>query len=80
MKLGGESNALMMYSLSAFANDGTLDADELDFIKRLALRDGVIDADERVVLSNIFSRVPPATTAPEVLAAIGEFKQRFGID
>ncbi|HWY23868.1 MAG TPA: hypothetical protein VNX47_03050 [Nevskia sp.] len=79
MNRDGESNALMMYSLSAFANDGTLDADELDFIKRLALRDGVIDADERVVLSNIFSRVPPEKTSAEVLAAIGEFKQRFDI-
>ena len=79
MNRDGESNALMMYSLSAFANDGTLDAEELDFIKRLALRDGVIDADERVVLSNIFSRVPVEKTSAEVLAAIGEFKQRFAI-
>ena len=80
MNDNGESRALMMYSLTAFANDGTLDADELDFIKRLALRDGVIDADERVVLSNIFSRVPPDKTSPEVLTAIREFKQRFAID
>lgn len=80
MNNNGESRALMMYSLSAFANDGTLDAGELDFIKRLALRDGVIDEDERSVLSNIFSRVPQANTAPEVLAAIREFKERFAID
>lgn len=80
MNRSGESNALMIYSLSAFANDGTLDIEELDFIKRLALRDGVIDADERVVLSNIFNRVPKPTTSPEVLTAIAEFKQHFAID
>jgi hypothetical protein len=80
MNNDGESKALMVYSLSAFANDGTLDAEELDFIERLALRDGVIDEDERTVLSNIFSRVPEAKTTPEVLAAIRAFKKRFAID
>jgi hypothetical protein len=80
MSNDGESRALMIYSLTAFGNDGTLDADELDFIKRLALRDGVIDAEERSVLSNIFSRVPEAKTTPEVLAAIREFKKRYDID
>ena len=80
MNNSGESRALMMYSLNVFGNDGTIDADELDFIKRLALRDGVIDADEREVLSNIFSRVPQDKTAPEVLSAIREFKQHFAID
>jgi hypothetical protein len=80
MSNNGESRALMMYSLSAFANDGTLDSGELDFIKRLALRDGVIDEDERIVLSNIFSRVPEGKTAPEIMTAIREFKKHFAID
>jgi hypothetical protein len=80
MNNDGESRALIVYSLSAFANDGTLDAEELDFIERLALRDGVIDEDERTVLSNIFSRVPQERTSPEVLAEISKFKKRFAID
>jgi tellurite resistance protein len=77
---GGEGDAIMRYSfLVAFANDGTVDADELAFIKRLALRDGIVDAREREVLSQIFSRVSEAGAGPEVWREIQEFKREHGI-
>ncbi len=66
----------MRYSfLVAFANDGTVDADELSFIKRLALKDGVVDDDERSVLSQIFSRVSAQTVVPDVWRDIQDFKR-----
>jgi len=66
----------MRYSfLVAFANDGTVDADELAFIKRLALRDGVVDEHERSVLSQIFSRLSAGSVAPEVWQEIQDFKR-----
>jgi tellurite resistance protein len=70
----------MRYSfLVAFANDGTIDADELAFIKRLALRDGVVDDEERTVLTRIFSRLSEDKVAAPVWREIQEFKREFRI-
>jgi hypothetical protein len=42
-------NAIMQYSfLSVFANDGTIDAQELAMLEKLALEDGAVDEQERV--------------------------------
>lgn len=66
---------IMQYSfLSAFANDATLDSAELAMLERLALRDQVIDEQERAVLSRIFARVTPESVSPDVLLEIERFK------
>ena len=44
-------------SINCFADDGTLDAQELGQILAIALRDGVVDDNEKRVLRNIISRV-----------------------
>ena len=46
--------AIATASIRVFANDGTLDQQELDSLLGLALRDGRIDAEEKRVLANIF--------------------------
>ncbi len=77
---GSESDAIMRYSfLVAFANDGTIDADELAFIERLALRDGVVDDEERAVLAQIFSRLSQDKVAAPVWSEIQEFKRQYQI-
>lgn len=74
-----EAQAIMRYSfLRVFANDRTIDADELSFMARLALRDGAVDADEREMLDRIFSRVAPDSVTPEVWASIERFKREHG--
>ena len=68
------ANAIMQYSfLHAFANDGTIDADELAFMEKLALKDGIVDDDERRVLAGIFSRVSVDNLEPDVLAEMQHF-------
>lgn len=77
---GSERDAIMRYSfLVAFANDGTIDSHELAFIKRLALRDGIVDEGERTVLSQIFMRVSETTVAGEVWEEIMAFKLEYQI-
>ena len=79
---GEDSRAkeIMSYTfIEVFADDGTIDADELEFIKRLALKDGVVDDEERVVLANIFSRVGPDIVAPEVWEEIHQFCADYDI-
>lgn len=74
-------NAIMQYSfLRIFANDDTIDADEMTMLKRLALGDGVVDDKERAALSRIFARTDAATLAPDVREDIARFKARHNID
>ena len=78
---GGRAREIMQYSfLSALADDGTIDADELAFIKQLALRDGLVDVDEREVLATLFSRLSPDAVDPDVWVEIEAFMKAHGID
>ena len=73
-------NAIMQYSfIRIFANDGTIDADELAMLERLAMADGQVDDRERNVLATIFSRLNPDVVSEEVRDGIEQFKARHGI-
>ena len=62
-----------------FANNGTIDADELAMLERLAMRDGVMDERERSVLERILARVTSETVTAEVWESIVQFKARHDI-
>jgi len=48
---------LTFKSINCFTDDGKLDASELDALLSIAMRDSVIDEDEKRVLRNIIARV-----------------------
>ena len=74
------ANKLIQYaSLHVFANDRTIDAQELAMLERMALRDGEIDEDERRVLSRIFAKVNANTVTPAVWDEITAFKEEHAI-
>ena len=66
--------------LQVFENNDTIDEAEFMIIKRLALSDGVVDDEERRVLSRIFARVDQQRVSAEVWESIVTMKARFGID
>ena len=71
---------LVGYSfLVMFANDGLIDADELHFLKRVALSDGEVDEAERRALRGIFARANFSLMSTEVKAEIKEFRARYDI-
>jgi hypothetical protein len=73
-------NAIMQYSfLRVFANDGTIDADELAMLEKLALEDGSVDPKERDVLSRVFARVNADAVSADVWQEICRFKERHQI-
>jgi hypothetical protein len=77
---GSTWNAIMQYSfLRIFANDGTIDAGELEMLQKLALEDGTVDDRERDVLSHIFARVNSDTVSSDVWQEICRFKERHQI-
>lgn len=68
----------MNYSfLVAFANDGTIDEGELAFIKKLALKDGVLDEEEKEVLRRIFGKLDENALSPTVRSEIASFRQEY---
>jgi hypothetical protein len=66
-------------SVSVFANDGTLDLGELNFLLGLALRDNHIDDDEKRVLAGVFARAEQGRLSAAVERRIGEVRARHGI-
>lgn len=70
----------MQYSfLRVFANDGTVDGDELAMLEKLALEDGRVDDVERDVLARIFAHVTREQVSEDVWAEMVRFKAEHGI-
>lgn len=71
---------LTAYSfLVVFANDGTIDEGELKMLEKLAMEDGVIDDEERKVLSLLFHRVSKESLAEAVWKEMEKFRADHGI-
>jgi len=66
---------MLAYSfLAVFANNDTIDQGELLLLEKFALEDGVVDAEEKKVLSNLFSPVLEGTVEPQVWTEIQRLK------
>ena len=66
-------------AMGVFANDGTLDRRELEYLVGLAIRDGEVDEDEKRVLASILNRVPRREVSPELWKRIAEVRALHGI-
>ncbi len=63
-------------SISCFSNDGTLDAGEVKYLLGIAMRDGVMDSEEKRVLKNVFSKIGPADVDAGTWKLITEIKEK----
>lgn len=66
-------------SIECFTNDGKLRVDELDKLVEVALRDGVVDENEKRVLRNILRRLKTDELTPAMLAKIENVRAQIGI-
>ena len=67
---------LIGYSfLVVFANDDTIDEDELLLMEKLALEDHVVDEDEKKALRAIFDRVDTQKLAVQVSEESNRFRE-----
>jgi hypothetical protein len=62
------------HSITCFGNDGVLRPAELDQIVAIALKDGVVDENEKRVLRSIFAKLNPAELTPEMLGRIAQIR------
>ncbi|PWF48468.1 hypothetical protein [Massilia glaciei] len=67
------------HSIQCFTNDGKLLVDELDELVAIALKDGVVDENEKRVLGTIIAKLTPAELPPEMLGRIAELQQKYGL-
>ena len=66
-------------SLILWADDGTLDAQELDTLLNIALRDGVISDSEKDVLRGVFNRIHEEDVDGEVWTKIQSIRKQHAI-
>ena len=67
---------MALKSIEGFANDGKLNAKELEDIISIAERDGVIDQDEIRVFRNIISRIDPSEVDEAMRAKLTEILKK----
>jgi len=67
-------------AIKVFADDGTIDEGELNFLLGLALRDKIVDEDEKRVLRAIFDRAESSSSLPaKVRERISSVRKQHGI-
>jgi hypothetical protein len=70
---------IALASIPVFTNDGTLDVAELQKLLDLALRDKIVDEDEKRVLGNIFKQAELGQLDAQVKHRIDEARALHGI-
>ena len=68
---------MTFHSINCFANDGALDLNELQQILKIALKDGVVDDNEKRVLANIINRLNETELDSELLSKVEEIKAAY---
>lgn len=66
-------------SIQCFSNDGVLLVPELDELVTVALRDGVVDDNEKRVLGAIIAKLTAADLTPQMVARIGELRAKYAL-
>ena len=66
-------------SIQCFSNDGVLLVPELDELVTVALRDGVVDDNEKRVLGAIIAKLGAADLTPQMVARIGELRAKYAL-
>ncbi len=68
---------LTFRSINCFADDGKLDVQELDSLISIALRDGVVDDNEKRVLQAIIGRLNQQELTEEMQARIKQIQNTY---
>jgi hypothetical protein len=64
-------------SINCFANDGKLDVFELNEIVDIALKDGVVDDNEKRVLGSIISRLNSDELQGELEQRVNQLREEY---
>jgi len=70
---------MAFHSIRCFTDDGKLDLGELNRIVAIAEADGVVDDNEKRVLSGILGRVRKSEVDATMAARIAELSKQYGM-
>jgi tellurite resistance protein len=80
MAVGSKAREILNYSfLVALVNDGLIDDGELAYIKSLAMADGMLDEEEKIVLKRIFSLVDESKLTPDAQTELQKFRSHHNL-
>ncbi|HEX5757403.1 MAG TPA: hypothetical protein VFY12_13775 [Arenimonas sp.] len=68
---------ISLKSIEFFAQDGRLDAHELDQLYAIAMRDGVLDAHEAKALKSVIDRILPHELDAAMQASLAEISRKI---
>lgn len=74
-----EQTRLEILAEAVFADDGTLDEDEMEALLGAALADGVVDDKERAILRRVFGRASTQFLSTDMRARMTEVMERYRI-
>jgi hypothetical protein len=66
-------------SIECFSNDGMLRSDELQRLLDIALKDGVVDDNEKRILRSIVGKLNPSELTAEMQAQLEQLRRQIGI-
>jgi hypothetical protein len=66
--------------VKSVANDGKLDADELDRIVDIAMRDGFVDEEEKMVLINVITNLDSTDFDLGLWDKVEQLIRKFALD
>ena len=66
-------------SIQCFSDDGKLQPAELERLVAIAIKDGVVDPNEKRVLGNIIKRLNPAELTPTMQVRLAVLKSKYEI-
>lgn len=70
---------IALASVKCFTDDGTLDMGELNFLVGLAMRDGIMDDDEKRVIKEIFSKVSESDVSKTTWARMEAVRKEYSL-
>ncbi len=66
-------------TVKVFRKDGKIDMAKLNFLIKMALRDDKIDAQEKVILQDVFDNLPKDTLSEDTKKKISELRSKHNL-
>jgi hypothetical protein len=70
---------MTFHSINCFSDDGKLDINELNTIVDIALKDGVVDDNEKRVLANIIARLSVDELQGALKARVDQLQRKYSL-
>lgn len=76
----GKAREMFLLGMESFRSKGRLELEELDQIIALGMDDGMLDKEERSILSDIISSMSTRDLTPDVWRRVEQIIQLFALD